>query len=73
VILNSIICSIVMQEIPIPIHVELPILGFLVLAAVDWITWSIWLLGLTILIVWIIVPAKEFKQIIKAKRQQEKM
>ena len=72
-VLNSIICSIVMQEITIPIHVELPILGFLILTAVDWITWSIWFIGLYILTVWIIVPAKEFKQLIKAKRQQEKM
>jgi len=26
----------------------------------DWITWSIWSLGFIILIMWIIVPIKEF-------------
>ena len=31
----------------------------------DWISWSIWLLGLFILIVWVYVPIKEFKQLIK--------
>jgi len=34
----------------------------------DWITWSIWLLGLVILIVWIYVPIKEFKQLLHERR-----
>jgi uncharacterized membrane protein YcjF (UPF0283 family) len=33
----------------------------------DWVTWSIWFVGLVILIVWIIVPMKEFIGIIKAQ------
>jgi len=35
----------------------------------DWVTWSIWLMGLVILIVWIIVPLKEFKKL--ATRHQK--
>ena len=34
----------------------------------DWITWSIWSLGLVILIVWIYVPIKEFKQLLHERR-----
>lgn len=35
----------------------------------DWITWSIWTLGLVILIVWIYVPIKEFSQLLKDRKQ----
>lgn len=31
----------------------------------DWITWSIWSLGFIILIMWIIVPIKEFLKLKK--------
>ena len=34
----------------------------------DWVTWSIWTIGLVILIVWIYVPAKEFAQLIKDRK-----
>lgn len=34
----------------------------------DWITWSIWLLGLVILVVWIYVPIKEFRQLLHERR-----
>jgi uncharacterized membrane protein YcjF (UPF0283 family) len=27
----------------------------------DWITWSVWAVGFVILIVWIIVPIQEFR------------
>ncbi|MEK6756684.1 MAG: hypothetical protein AABZ02_11085 [Bacteroidota bacterium] len=37
---------------------------------VDWITWSIWLLGFVILVVWIIVPLKEFKKLVAEKRKE---
>jgi hypothetical protein len=37
--------------------------------AFDWITWSIWTLGLVILIVWIYVPAREFAQLLKDRKQ----
>ncbi|MEA2064177.1 MAG: hypothetical protein U9P14_10795 [Gemmatimonadota bacterium] len=36
----------------------------------DWITWSIWSLGLIILIVWIYVPIKEFKHLLKERRDK---
>jgi hypothetical protein len=41
----------------------------------DWITWSIWLIGLIILFIWIYVPIKEFKKIYSqhkaSKNEQE--
>lgn len=37
----------------------------------DWVTWSIWLVGFIILIVWIFVPLKEFKQLIQQKRNEK--
>lgn len=33
----------------------------------DWITWSIWLIGFIILIIWIIVPIREFKKLMQNK------
>ena len=38
----------------------------------DWVTWSIWLMGFVILVVWIIVPIKEFAGIIKRQRAAAK-
>lgn len=38
----------------------------------DWITWSIWALGLIILIVWIIVPVRELKTLIHARKKETK-
>jgi len=35
----------------------------------DWVTWSIWTIGLVILIVWIYVPAKEFSQLLRDRKQ----
>ena len=26
----------------------------------DWMTWGVWLIGLIILVIWIVVPIKEF-------------
>ena len=43
--------------------------------AFDWVTWSIWTLGLIILVVWIYVPAREFMQLLenrKKGREQQK-
>lgn len=37
---------------------------------IDWITWSIWSLGFIILIMWIIVPIKEFLKL-KNDRAEE--
>jgi len=37
---------------------------------IDWITWSIWLVGFSILVVWICVPIREIRAIIR-KRSEE--
>jgi len=34
----------------------------------DWVTWSIWAIGLLILIVWVYVPLKEFMQLLHERR-----
>lgn len=34
----------------------------------DWVTWSIWAIGLVILIVWIYVPAREFSQLLRDRK-----
>jgi len=36
---------------------------------IDWITWSIWLIGFLILVVWIWVPIKEIRAIMRKKRE----
>ena len=28
----------------------------------DWITWSVWLIGVVILVIWVVVPIREFGQ-----------
>ena len=38
---------------------------------IDWITWSIWFLGLIILMVWIYVPIKEFKTLLEKHRKKQ--
>ena len=38
----------------------------------DWVTWSIWLVGFVILVIWIIVPLKEFADIIKSQHASYK-
>ncbi len=37
---------------------------------VDWITWSIWLIGFIILVVWIYMPLKEFKRLLALRKEQ---
>jgi len=37
----------------------------------DWVTWSIWLLGFAILVIWTVIPIREYKQLIKTKSQTE--
>ena len=37
----------------------------------DWMTWGIWAIGFAILVVWIIVPAREYKEIIKRLREKK--
>lgn len=36
----------------------------------DWVTWSIWLVGFIIMIVWILVPVKEFKNLLKKRKSE---
>jgi len=38
----------------------------------DWVTWSIWFVGFIIMIVWILIPVKEFKKLVQKKRLEEK-
>jgi len=38
----------------------------------DWITWSIWLIGFIIMVIWILVPIREFKKLVQKKRAEEK-
>ncbi len=37
----------------------------------DWITWSIWLIGFIILIVWTLIPIREFKKLLKQKKEEQ--
>ena len=36
----------------------------------DYVTWSIWAVGLVILVIWIIVPMKEFISMVNARRRE---
>ena len=38
----------------------------------DPITWGIWLLGFIILIIWIIVPIREFTTIVRERKEKKK-
>lgn len=35
----------------------------------DWVTWSIWLLGFIILVVWVWLPIREFRRLLSERRQ----
>ncbi|MFN3694026.1 hypothetical protein [Ignavibacterium album] len=37
----------------------------------DWITWSIWLVGFIIMIIWILVPAREFRKLLQKRRSEQ--
>jgi hypothetical protein len=37
----------------------------------DWITWSIWLIGFVIMIIWIYVPIQEFKKLYQAHKKSK--
>lgn len=36
----------------------------------DWMTWSVWALGFAIMIVWTIVPIREFRQMLKRRHEK---
>lgn len=38
----------------------------------DWMTWGIWAMGVVILGIWIVIPLREFKQMLKARHEREK-
>ena len=38
----------------------------------DWVTWSIWLVGFIIMVIWILIPVREFKKLVQQKRANEK-
>jgi hypothetical protein len=38
----------------------------------DYVTWSIWLIGLVILITWIVVPYREFRALLKRRSAENK-
>jgi len=37
----------------------------------DWRTWGIWLIGFIILVVWILIPIREFRKVLENKRRNE--
>ncbi len=37
----------------------------------DWMTWGIWAIGFGILVVWVIVPIREFRDMLKRLRDRE--
>ncbi len=39
---------------------------------IDWVTWSIWLVGFAIMITWIMVPLAEFKKLLKKKGEERR-
>ena len=38
----------------------------------DWRTWGIELIGFLILVIWILVPVREFKNLLRKKRNEMK-
>lgn len=37
---------------------------------IDWVTWSIWLVGFLIMVIWILVPIREFRRLLKRRKAQ---
>jgi hypothetical protein len=35
----------------------------------DWVTWSIWLMGFVILVIWIWLPFREFRQLLDDRKR----
>ncbi len=38
----------------------------------DWFTWSVWAIGFVIMIIWIVVPVREFVQMLRRLKEKEK-
>jgi len=39
---------------------------------IDLVTWSIWLIGFVIMLIWIFFPVREFKKLVQQKRSEQK-
>ena len=39
---------------------------------IDWFTWSVWLIGFVIMIIWIVVPVREFVQMLRRLKEKER-
>ena len=37
----------------------------------DWMTWGMWAIGFGILVVWIVVPIREFKDMLRRRRGED--
>ena len=37
---------------------------------IDWVTWSIWVVGFAIMVLWIFVPIREFRRLVLKKRAE---
>ena len=35
----------------------------------DWMTWGIFVIGFVILVIWIVVPVREFRQMLRHRRE----
>ena len=38
--------------------------------SIDWVTWSIWLVGFLIMVIWILVPIREFRRLLARRKTQ---
>ncbi len=36
---------------------------------IDWVTWGIWLLGFIVMVVWIVIPLREFKKLLAERKR----
>ena len=36
----------------------------------DWKTWGIWLVGFIIMLIWVWIPVREFKRLVKMKKEE---
>lgn len=38
---------------------------------IDWVTWSIWLVGFLIMVLWILLPLREFRRLLSQRKKSE--
>ena len=39
---------------------------------IDWVTWSIWLLGFAILVIWVVIPYRELRTILRSRHESSR-